>query len=416
MQKPQLLFRKLNEMKTLLLVCLLPFQAIAQNISGIWTGSLESTGTNLTYEVVISESTEKITGYALTVFMFNGVENMGIKSIKLKRKNETLSLEDGEMIYDNYSTPPRRVKLIGNLFLRAKDSVMTLNGTFFTRSLDFMSQDKTAVTGTIHLQRQNNNTSTRLVSKLDELNLLNAFSFVTPKTRTKEPVIEIVTSEDVPMPSQKQLQRRIDLPEQTFVKTLPPILNPKERKLVLLPPVIAIVSEPLPEPKELQKQLPVVAKTVTVAKIQAPPSPKQKVIVRVTPLPPVINTIPSTPPAAAALAERKTEIIRSVPFSSDSLLLSLYDNGTIDGDTVSVVLNGNVIIAKKRLTANAIRTTVYVTPDLGDSLQLVMYAENLGSIPPNTGLLIIQDGDNRNEIRFEGDLRKSSAIILRRRR
>jgi len=306
--------------------------------------------------------------------------------------------------------------LIGNLFLRAKDSVMTLNGTFFTRSLDFMSQDKTAVTGTIHLQRQNNNTSTRLVSKLDELNLLNAFSFVTPKTRTKEPVIEIVTSEDVPMPSQKQLQRRIDLPEQTFVKTLPPILNPKERKLVLLPPVIAIVSEPLPEPKELQKQLPVVAKTVTVAKIQAPPSPKQKVIVRVTPLPPVINTIPSTPPAAAALAERKTEIIRSVPFSSDSLLLSLYDNGTIDGDTVSVVLNGNVIIAKKRLTANAIRTTVYVTPDLGDSLQLVMYAENLGSIPPNTGLLIIQDGDNRNEIRFEGDLRKSSAIILRRRR
>jgi hypothetical protein len=119
---------------------------------------------------------------------------------------------------------------------------------------------------------------------------------------------------------------------------------------------------------------------------------------------------------AAALFKRKTEIIRDLFFKADSLVLSLYDNGTIDGDTVSVVLNGKVIIAKKGLTANAIRTTVYITPDQGDSLQLVMYAENLGSIPPNTGLLIIQDGDIRNEIRFAGDLQRSSALILRRRK
>jgi hypothetical protein len=45
-----------------------------------------------------------------------------------------------------------------------------------------------------------------------------------------------------------------------------------------------------------------------------------------------------------------------------------------------------------------------------------MYAENLGSIPPNTGLLIIQDGEVRNEIRFAGDMQKSSAIILKRKR
>ena len=97
-------------------------------------------------------------------------------------------------------------------------------------------------------------------------------------------------------------------------------------------------------------------------------------------------------------------------------MLSLYDNGTVDGDTVSVVLNGEVIIAKQRLTANAIRTTVHIAPRQGDSLQLIMYAENLGSIPPNTGVLVIQDGNNRNEIRFAGDMQKSSAIILKRRR
>src|SRR5262249_51023833 len=110
------------------------------------------------------------------------------------------------------------------------------------------------------------------------------------------------------------------------------------------------------------------------------------------------------------------EVIRNVFFRSDSLVLSLYDNGTIDGDTVSVVLNGNIIIAKQGLTATAIRTVVHMTPELGDSLLLTMYAENLGSIPPNTGLLIIQDGEDRSEIRFAGDTQKNSAVVLRRKR
>jgi hypothetical protein len=127
-------------------------------------------------------------------------------------------------------------------------------------------------------------------------------------------------------------------------------------------------------------------------------------------------TTPQINKAAASISKRKTEVIRNVFFTSDSLVLSLYDNGTIDGDTVSVVLNGEVIIAKKGLSENAIRTTIHLTPDKGDSLQLVMYAENLGTIPPNTGVLIVQDGNNRNEIRFAGDMQKSSAVILKRKR
>jgi hypothetical protein len=42
-----------------------------------------------------------------------------------------------------------------------------------------------------------------------------------------------------------------------------------------------------------------------------------------------------------------------------------------------------------------------------------MYAENLGSIPPNTGLLIVEDGPDRQEIRFEGDMKKSPTVFLK---
>ena len=94
--------------------------------------------------------------------------------------------------------------------------------------------------------------------------------------------------------------------------------------------------------------------------------------------------------------------------------MSLYDNGIVDGDTVSIVLNDKVILAKQGLTTRAIRYVIHVTAQLGDSLLLTMVADNLGSIPPNTGLLIVEDGDQRNEIRFTGDMQMSSAVLFKR--
>jgi hypothetical protein len=45
-----------------------------------------------------------------------------------------------------------------------------------------------------------------------------------------------------------------------------------------------------------------------------------------------------------------------------------------------------------------------------------MYAETLGTLPPNTGLLIVYDGSDRYEIRFSGDMQKSAAIVFRRKK
>jgi len=123
-----------------------------------------------------------------------------------------------------------------------------------------------------------------------------------------------------------------------------------------------------------------------------------------------------TPPAAAELSKRKLETIRTVEIAQDSLVLSLYDNGSIDGDTVSVLMNGKVIMPRVGLLATAISKTIYLTPDMGDSVSVVMYAENLGSIPPNTGLLVIREGPKIYEIRFSGDLNKNSKIILVRKK
>lgn len=137
---------------------------------------------------------------------------------------------------------------------------------------------------------------------------------------------------------------------------------------------------------------------------------------------PIVKAIQSnvtdaqTPPPAAEISKRKIETIRTVEINQDSLVLSLYDNGTVDGDTVSVLLNGEVIMPRVGLRATAINKTIYLSPEMGDSISVIMYAENLGSIPPNTGLLVIREARRIYEIRFSGDLNKNSKIILIRKK
>jgi len=346
-------------MRVLLVLVLLPLQILSQDLTGLWTGMLQTDGTDLPYEIVISNENGNLTGYSLTIFNIDGIENVGIKAIRLKNKNGSVFIEDEKLIYNNYVTTSRRVKLLGEMLLRVHDTVATLKGPFRTRSLDF--REKTpSVTGIITLQRLHTPTETKLISTLGEMNLLSTVRFA----KASEAPIKTDIKKDVAAASTK--------PEKPARKKRPPVDEPKKEKTPPVPPVVA------------------------AAENKKPP--------------------PDTVKAAADIATRKTEVIQNVFFKSDSLILKLYDHGVIDGDTVSLVLNGKVIAARQRLMGKPIVSVIHVTPDLGDSLLLVMYAENLGTLPPNTGLLVVQDGDNRYEIRFEGTKQKSSGILLTRKR
>ena len=118
---------------------------------------------------------------------------------------------------------------------------------------------------------------------------------------------------------------------------------------------------------------------------------------------------------AALIALRKTEAPQMVQFVSDSLVLALYDNGEVDGDTVSVLLNNDIFISKQVLKTSAIRKTLYITPG-NEEFTLILYAENLGKYPPNTGLLVIYDGEERHQLRFSADLQKNASVVFKRKK
>ncbi len=119
--------------------------------------------------------------------------------------------------------------------------------------------------------------------------------------------------------------------------------------------------------------------------------------------------------AASVIGGRKTEFTQMVTFKADSIELALYDNGEVDGDTVSVYLNGEVILSRQGLKSTAIKKTIHIT-QANEDFTLVLFAENLGKYPPNTGLLVVHDGDDVYNLRFSSDLKNNAGIVFKRKK
>lgn len=111
----------------------------------------------------------------------------------------------------------------------------------------------------------------------------------------------------------------------------------------------------------------------------------------------------------ANFEKRSSEVLKTIQIENASFKVTLYDNGEVDGDSVSVFYNGKLIVEKKRLSEKPITLTLDATSGNGIN-ELTMYAENLGEIPPNTALMVITDGEKRYEVRISSDLKKSGTI------
>jgi hypothetical protein len=107
--------------------------------------------------------------------------------------------------------------------------------------------------------------------------------------------------------------------------------------------------------------------------------------------------------------KRKAEVLKTIQIENETFKVDLYDNGEIDGDSISVFYNNKLIVSHKRLTDKALTLTLN-TPDGDDINELTMYAENLGEISPNTALMVVTDGDKRYEVRISSDLKNSGTI------
>ena len=352
------------------------FAQSSPDMTGLWTGLMfnDTTELNYRYEIAISEKNGKLVGYSQTFFILDGKEYWGVKKIMLTIDGDKVITQDIKLLDNNYPIkPPKGVYVLNVLNFQMTNDVMVLKGMFSTNR----TKEYAPATGYIHVEKKIDFKESPLVKQLKVLGLDNDLSFIPVEKPAEEPAEEVVVVKTEPVK------------EQPVVKSKP------------------VEKEKPANPQNTAKEKPVQVKP---AKEKETTEPTKEVTVKNEPQKPQ-EIKPRQP--AADINGRIIETIQSVNYSSDSLVITLYDNGEVDGDTVSVLMNGKVIMPMVGLSTNAVRKTIY-TKDIADSLQIVMYAENLGTLPPNTGLLIVNDGKERYEIRFSGDLKKNSAIVFKR--
>jgi hypothetical protein len=142
---------------------------------------------------------------------------------------------------------------------------------------------------------------------------------------------------------------------------------------------------------------------------QTRPSAKTQETVVTESSPKVENKIASQISVEQKYTTRTKMLQLVIPITGDSVELSFYDNAEIDGDSIALFLNGKKVFQHVMLTDHPY-TVKFAVNDLKDDNECVMVAENLGTIPPNTALMIVMTGDKRYEAHLYST-ENSSALI-----
>lgn len=185
------------------------------------------------------------------------------------------------------------------------------------------------------------------------------------------------------------------------VTPLPKNVNPAPKK-----PGAKPLPSNLPAPKKdnsLPQKQPVVAKPKVVSPVVKVPLVKDTNVIK-----PTIkeNTLPTTTNG------RIDKELRRIVVNDKKIKLNIYDNGTIDGDTISIYYNGRAILKNKGLTANPLVVEVALDENI-TMHSIVLFAENLGSIAPNTALVIFTTLDGkRYELYSSATLQQNASIVF----
>jgi hypothetical protein len=108
------------------------------------------------------------------------------------------------------------------------------------------------------------------------------------------------------------------------------------------------------------------------------------------------------------LQPREKELLKTVTVSTPQIKIDFYDNAEIDHDTITVLINGKLLLYRQMLTDRPLTINFNAFP--GVEYELVMYADNLGEIPPNTALMMVTAGTRKMEVFLSSSEQRSATV------
>ncbi|HQV60604.1 MAG TPA: hypothetical protein PLO70_14740 [Chitinophagaceae bacterium] len=110
-----------------------------------------------------------------------------------------------------------------------------------------------------------------------------------------------------------------------------------------------------------------------------------------------------------SLTKRKAELVKEIKVDTGSIKIDFYDNGQIDGDTISVYVNNMPVVSNRMLKTQPISVSIKID-NIRTMQEVIMVGENLGSIPPNTALMIVTAGNKRYQLYLTSDEQKNAMV------
>lgn len=377
-------FLKTEMSSALLKFALLPLalaftlQASSQKLSGQWTGGFVTTGDlwggKTEYVLELEVDGRNVEGFSYTYFVLSGKRHYVICRLKGEYDKGSKSLVVSEVEKVKSNTPP------------------DFRDLFQTHSLTYLKQGDREV-----LQGKWKPYKPRESGQSGETTL----------ERKALAKLKTVT----PTPSIAQNKTSPGKPSSTpgGSSTKPLTQRPQEK------PAEGATSKPKPEAAQkpvASSKVPAPAlgtreKPEATAQAKPPEAGRNDVTVQAIP-----DASVSAPKSAPRIEQRSKKLLQLIEVDEPSFKVELYDNGQIDGDTVSLYFNNMLVVSRKRLSTTPITLEIKIDRDRKDN-ELVMYAENLGAIPPNTALMVVTVKDKRYELNITSTEETSGTVRFR---
>lgn len=104
---------------------------------------------------------------------------------------------------------------------------------------------------------------------------------------------------------------------------------------------------------------------------------------------------------------RKIPAKETLNVKAKELLIKVWDDGQVDEDTISLLVNNRLILENHKLDKNKYELTVHLTKKHN---YIELKAENLGNIPPNTAAISISDGKSERKIELSSTYEVNDAV------
>jgi hypothetical protein len=154
-------------------ICCCPISVFAQDITGLWKGTMynDSTKQSYDYEIVISKENGRYTGFSHTWFIIDEKKYYGVKKVKVSiAKNGKVIIVDDQLIGNNYPVAPNKyVRQLNILDLASQGADVALNGPFVTNA----TKEYREFTGQVNVKRESQYSQSDLMNFLQKTTKLN---------------------------------------------------------------------------------------------------------------------------------------------------------------------------------------------------------------------------------------------------